>query len=69
MHPFTIKGSIEAGDRIACAQRGETTGKGSGVRSVIDYACIYTFGADERILEVAEYATWDEAIDALHKER
>jgi ketosteroid isomerase-like protein len=69
MHPFRISESIEAGDRIACAQRGETTGKGSGVRSVIDYACVYTFGADERILEVNEYATWDEALDALHLER
>jgi len=30
---------------------------------------VYTFGADERILEVNEYATWDEALDALHIER
>ena len=69
MHPFRINESIEVGDRIACAQRGETTGKGSGVRSVIDYACVYTFGPDERILEVNEYATWDEALNALHVER
>jgi ketosteroid isomerase-like protein len=69
MHPFKIKESVESGDRIACAQRGETTGKGSGARSVINYACVYTFGADERILAVNEYATWDEALEELQTER
>ena len=65
---FSLEESIEAGDRLVCVQRAATTGKGSGVRSEIHYACVYTFGADERIVEVNEYATREEAIAAAHVE-
>ena len=68
MHGFLIEESIEAGDRLVFVQRAATTGKRSGVRSEILYACVYTFGADERIVEVNEYATLEEALAAAQME-
>jgi ketosteroid isomerase-like protein len=65
IHPFRIEESIETGDRLVCVQRAATTGKGSGVRSELHYACVYTFGDDERIVEVNEYATGKEALEAV----
>jgi ketosteroid isomerase-like protein len=59
-----IERSIEVGERLVCLQRVAGTGKLSGLRSEIRYACVYTFGDDERIVEVNEYATLDEALDA-----
>jgi ketosteroid isomerase-like protein len=64
IHPFRIEESIEAGDKLVCIQCATTTGKGSGVRSELRYACAYTFGADERLVEVNEYATREEALEA-----
>jgi ketosteroid isomerase-like protein len=66
MHAASIEESIEAGDRLVCVQRATTTGKGSGVRSEIHYACVYTFGDDERIVEVNEYAARDQALAAAN---
>jgi ketosteroid isomerase-like protein len=68
MHGFRIEESIEAGDRLVSVQRAATTGKGSGVRSEIHYACVTTFGADERIVAVNEYATREEALAAANME-
>jgi ketosteroid isomerase-like protein len=59
-----IEESIEVGDRLVCLQRVSGTGKRSGLRSEIRYACVYTFGGDDRILEVNEYATLEEALEA-----
>jgi ketosteroid isomerase-like protein len=59
-----IEEAIEVGERLVCLQRVAGTGKQSGLRSEIRYACVYTFGDDERILEVNEYATLDEALEA-----
>jgi hypothetical protein len=64
IHPFRIEESLEAGDRLVCVQRAATTGKGSGVRSELHYACVYTLGDDERVLEVNQYATREEAFEA-----
>jgi ketosteroid isomerase-like protein len=66
MHGFRIEESIQAEDQLVCVQRAATTGKGSGVRSEIHYACVYTFGADGRIVELNEYATREEALAAAH---
>jgi ketosteroid isomerase-like protein len=60
----SIEESIEVGERLVCLQHVVGTGKRSGLRSEIRYACVYTFGDDERILEVNEYATLDEALEA-----
>jgi ketosteroid isomerase-like protein len=68
MHPFEIEETIESGDRLVCVQRGTTTGKGSGVRTEIRYACVYTFGDDGRIVELNEYATREEALQAVRYE-
>ena len=65
MHPFRIEESIDAGDKLVCVQRAATTGKGSGVRSELHYACVYTFGDDGQITEVNEYATREEALEAV----
>ena len=62
-----IEKSIEVGGRLVCQQRVVGTGKRSGLRSEIRYACVYTFGDDERILEVNEYATLDEALEAASR--
>lgn len=62
LHPFRIEQSIEAGDRLVCVQRAASTGKGSGVRTELHYACVYTFGADGRVVEVNEYASPEEAL-------
>jgi ketosteroid isomerase-like protein len=59
-----IEESVEVGERLVCLQRVIGTGKRSGLRSEIRYACLYTFGDDERILEVNEYATLEEALEA-----
>jgi ketosteroid isomerase-like protein len=61
---WRIEESIEVGDRLVCAQLARGTGKGSGVTSDISYACSYSFSEDERITEVREYATKDEALAA-----
>jgi ketosteroid isomerase-like protein len=59
-----IERSVEVGERLVCLQRVTGTGKRSGLQSEIRYACVYTFGDDERIREVNEYATFDEAVEA-----
>lgn len=59
-----IEESIEVGERLVCLQRVAGTGKRSGLRSEIRYACVYAFGADERIVEVKEYATLEQALEA-----
>ena len=62
-----IEQSIEVGGRLVCLQHVVGTGKRSELRSGIRYACVYTFGDDERILEVNEYATMDEALEAASR--
>ena len=65
MHPFRINEAIDAGDRLVCTQTGTTTGKRSGVRSELNYAAVYRFGEGDRIVEVNEYATRAEALEAV----
>jgi ketosteroid isomerase-like protein len=59
-----IERSIQVGERLVCLQRVIGTGRRSGLRTEIRYACIYTFGDDDRIVEVKEYATLGEALEA-----
>src|SRR4051794_15217920 len=61
---WRIEESIEVGDRLVCAQLARGTGKGSGVTSDLSYACSYSFGEDERIVEIREYASQSEALVA-----
>jgi ketosteroid isomerase-like protein len=56
--------SIDVGDRLVCVQHVTGTAKGSGIESEIRYACVYGFGDDQRITEVSEYATREEATAA-----
>jgi ketosteroid isomerase-like protein len=62
-----IERSIEVGECLVCLQRVIGTGKRSGLRSEIRYACVYTFGDDDRIVEVNEFATLDEALEAASR--
>jgi ketosteroid isomerase-like protein len=64
MHEHAIEESFEVGDRLVCALRGRATGRASGATTEIDYACVYTFGNDERIVQLNEYATRAEALAA-----
>jgi ketosteroid isomerase-like protein len=50
--------------RLVCANHGVGTGKGSGIRTEIRYAGTYRFADDGRIVEIHEYATLDEALEA-----
>jgi ketosteroid isomerase-like protein len=61
---WRIEESTEVGDRLVCAQLARGTGKSSGVTGDISYACSYSFGEDERIAEIREYSTRDEALAA-----
>ena len=63
----SIEESVEVGDRLVCVQHVTGTAKGSGITSEIRYACVYVFGDDERITEVNEYATRDEALAAASR--
>jgi ketosteroid isomerase-like protein len=58
---LSIEESVEIGDRLMCAQHVTATGKGSGIESEIRYACVYAFDDEQRIVEVNEYATREEA--------
>jgi ketosteroid isomerase-like protein len=62
-----IEEAIELGERLVCLQRVIGTGKRSGLRSEIRYACVYTFDDDELIREVNEYATPEEAREAASR--
>lgn len=63
----SIEESVEVGDRLVCVQHVTGTAKGSGITSEIRYACVYAFGDEERITEVNEYATRDEALAAASR--
>jgi ketosteroid isomerase-like protein len=63
---LSIEESIEVGDRLVCAQHVTGTAKGSGIESEIRYACVYAFDG-ERITEVNEYATLEEALTAASR--
>jgi ketosteroid isomerase-like protein len=58
---------VEIGDRLVCLQHVTGVGKGSGIESEIRYACVYAFDTDQRITEVNEYATREEALTAASR--
>ena len=58
-----VAGAAPSG-RLGCSQIWQATGKGSGVRTEIRYAADYSFADDGRIVEVHEYATVAEALEA-----
>lgn len=59
---WQIEESIEVGDRLVCVHRVHGTGRGSRVAGDFQYSCVYRFGDDNRILQVNEFLTRDEAI-------
>jgi ketosteroid isomerase-like protein len=64
---LSIEESVEIGGRLVCVQRVTGTGRESGIRSEIRYACVYAFDEGERIAEVKEYATREEALAAASR--
>ena len=58
-----VAGAAPSG-RLVCSQAWLATGKGSGVRTEIRYAADYSFADDGRIVEIHEYATVAEALEA-----
>ncbi len=64
---LSVEDSVEVGDRLVCVQHVSATGKGSGIESEIRYACVYAFDAEQRIVEVNEYATREEAVAAASR--
>ena len=63
----TLLEAIEVGELVVCVWQGRATGKGSGVTTEINYAGMYRFGEDDRIVEVNEFATRDEAVAAASR--
>lgn len=61
---WEILEAVEVGDLLVCVQLARATGKASGVASDINYACVYRFGDEDRIVELNEFATRDEAVEA-----
>jgi ketosteroid isomerase-like protein len=64
---LSIEESVEIGDRLVCTQHVTGTGKASGIESEIRYACVYAFDDADRIVEVNEYATREEAVAAASR--
>lgn len=63
----TLLESIEAGDLLVCVLHASAAGKGSGVETDMNYACMYHFGEDDRIVELNEFATRDDAVAAADR--
>jgi ketosteroid isomerase-like protein len=64
---LSLEESVEVGERLVCVQHASATGKGSGIESEIRYACVYAFDDEQRIVEVNEYATREEALAAASR--
>jgi ketosteroid isomerase-like protein len=58
---------IERGDHVFRYSRGGGTGRGSGVRTDITYAQIYSFTAAGKIAGIDEYATREEGISEFDR--
>jgi ketosteroid isomerase-like protein len=63
----SLEEAVEVGDRLVCVQHVAGVGKGSGITSEIRYACVYGFDDAQRITEVNEYATREEAVAAASR--
>jgi len=65
MGPLRIEATAMTGDgQLACDQLGAATGKGSGLRTEIRFGAVFRFSSDGRIRGIAEYATFEEALEA-----
>jgi ketosteroid isomerase-like protein len=62
--PMEFKEIVEAKDRLAIAQCGRGTGKGSGVETEIHYAVAYWL-RDGKVIEIKEFRTMEEALEAV----
>ena len=58
-----FKEVVEGDDRLVIAQCGRGTGKGSGVKTEIHYACAYRM-CDGNVVEIKEFRTKEEALEA-----
>jgi ketosteroid isomerase-like protein len=50
--------------RLVCSLRGTGTEKRTGLTTDIHYGGVFTFADDGRIVEIHEYATVEEALEA-----
>ena len=64
MFPFEFGRSVDAEGQLVMEQRGTTKGKGSGLKTVLNYAAVYTFRAG-KVFTVKEYNTFREALEAV----
>jgi ketosteroid isomerase-like protein len=53
-----------ADGRLVCALHGTGTSKASGLTTEIHYGGVFRFARDGRIVEIREYATVEEALEA-----
>ena len=51
--------------RLACALHGAGTEKGTGVTTDIRFGAAFGFAPDGRLVEIHEYATYQEALEAV----
>ena len=64
MFPIEFGRFIEAEGQLVLEQRGTTKGKSSGLKTVINYAAVYTF-REGKVRTVKEYNTFWEALEAV----
>ena len=60
---FEFAHPVEAGERLVLEQWGRNKGKGSGLKTEIHYAAVYTFRKG-KVLTVHEYGTYADALEA-----
>jgi len=53
------------GGRLACSLAAAGTAKRTGLTTEIRYAAVFRFAGDGRIIEIHEYATTSEALEAV----
>ena len=53
------------GGRLACALHGVGTARGTGLRTDIHFGAAFAFAPDGRLVEIREYATYAEALEAV----
>ena len=61
---FEFGQPLEAGERLVIEQWARNRGKGSGLRTEIHYAAVYTF-RDAKVLTVNEYGSYADALASV----
>jgi ketosteroid isomerase-like protein len=61
---FELREARDAGDQVAAWLRQHARGKGSGITGDLDWFACWRF-SDGKVIGYREYATWDDALQAV----